>query len=93
MNSNNRSGKADTRGNQGDRADCDVLTEVQANSSRNHLQGNRHRPIGLPLQTELKVCGGNNSESDFKEKKENVAPGNAENGVDIEELIRRLTGQ
>ncbi|KAK6544715.1 hypothetical protein TWF694_001401 [Orbilia ellipsospora] len=93
MNSNNRSGTVNARGSPGDRAYCNVLTEVQGNSSCNYFQGNRHRPVGLPLHTELKVCGGISSESDMKEKKENIAPGNVDDGVDIEELIRRLTGQ
>ncbi|KAK6329654.1 hypothetical protein TWF730_006201 [Orbilia blumenaviensis] len=67
----------------------DVLAEVSDNSQT--IYRGPRRPLGLPLQTDLKVCGGSQIE-DEKPKKENINPVNSDGGIDIEELIRRLTG-
>ncbi|KAF3291436.1 hypothetical protein TWF970_000649 [Orbilia oligospora] len=67
---------------------CSILTEVLGNP-QNFYRCPR-RPAGLPLQTTLKVCG--TQTDDEKAKQENINPANPNSGVDIEELIRRLTG-
>ncbi|RVD84042.1 uncharacterized protein DFL_005811 [Arthrobotrys flagrans] len=66
-----------------------ILTEVSGNPQT--LYRGPRRPIGLPLQTTLKVCGDNQTD-DEKAKEENINPANPDGGVDIEEFIRRLTG-
>ncbi|KAF3941774.1 hypothetical protein ABW19_dt0203414 [Dactylella cylindrospora] len=69
--------------NQNDPPLASALKEISGNS-RDPSRSTRP-PSGLPLKTELKVCG------DQISRKENDLPASVDGVVDIEELIRRLT--
>ncbi|KAK6332290.1 hypothetical protein TWF696_003010 [Orbilia brochopaga] len=69
---------------------CKTLSDVSSSSWA--FQNTTRRPPELPLQTELKVCGAEKSEPE-PHKNENTAPANTNLEMDIEELIRQITGQ